>query len=146
MAPNLARHRFAPDPRAPGGARRFARATLEGWRLDHLAETVELLVSEVVTNAVGHARTGGEMVLIQTPDSLRVEVSDTGGGAVAPRVAMPEDVTGRGMAIVEALASRWGVLGERAESEDTAAVKTVWFEIAVEGRGEGAGAGSTESL
>ncbi len=108
---------------------------LATWNLTHVAETVELLVSEVVTNAVGHAGTGGEMVLMQKQGSLRVEVSDSGGGNVAPRNARPEDVTGRGMAIVEALASRWGVVDDAQGSGRRA--KTVWFEIeapALDGR------------
>ena len=133
MAHRLARHEFVPDQRAPGGARRFARSILAAWDLTHLAETVELLVSEVVTNAVGHARTGGEMVLMHRHGALRVEVSDTGGGSVAPRHARPEDVTGRGMAIVEALASRWGVLDDEQRADHVA--KTVWFELEVPAAG-----------
>src|SRR5690606_21685370 len=120
-----------PDERAPGGARRFARSILTSWELAHVTETVELLVSEVVTNAVGHARTGGEMVLMQKQGALRVEVSDTGGGNVAPRQARPDDVTGRGMAIVAALATRWGVVDDDQGADRTA--KTVWFEIEVTG-------------
>jgi len=126
MSTRLAVHRFGPDDRAPGAARRFARSTLDEWGLPGLAETIELLVSEVVTNAVGHARSGGEMVITCLPDGLRVEVSDRGSGEVAPRVAGPEDVTGRGMAIVAALAARWGVHGE---NPDTGWFKTVWFEV-----------------
>jgi anti-sigma regulatory factor (Ser/Thr protein kinase) len=129
MSPRLAVHRFGPDDRAPGAARRFAGVTLGEWGLAPLCETVELLVSEVVTNAVGHAQSGGEMVMTFLPAGLRVEVSDRGAGEVAPRVAGPEDVTGRGMAIVTALAARWGVHGE---DPDTGWYKTVWFEVDAE--------------
>ncbi len=128
MSPRHAVHRFGPDDRAPGTARRFARATLGDWGLGALCETVELLVSEVVTNAVGHAHSGGQMVMAEVPTGLRVEVSDKGAGEVAPRNAGPEDVTGRGMAIVAALATRWGV---HEGSPDAAWFKTVWFEVDV---------------
>lgn len=97
------------------------------WDLADVVDTVELLVSEVVTNAVGHAGTGGEMVLMHHEGLLRVEVSDSGGGDVAPRHARPEDVTGRGMAIVDALAARWGVVDDGRGTGDRA--KRVWFEI-----------------
>ncbi len=128
MSPRHAVHSFGPDDRAPGAARRFARATLGDWGLGALCETVELLVSEVVTNAVGHAHSGGQMVLTEMPSGLRVEVSDKGAGEVAPRDAGPEDVTGRGMAIVAALATRWGV---HEGAPDAVWYKTVWFEVDV---------------
>jgi len=135
-----ARHGFQPDHRAPGAARRFTRSTLEQWELSTLADTAELLVSEVVTNAVGHASSGGEMVVSETGAGIRVEVSDYGAGVVQPRDAGPEDVTGRGMAIVAALSSRWGVAtvddGKAAKVAAAKATrsratpsKTVWFEL-----------------
>lgn len=106
-----------------------------------LADTAELLVSEVVTNAVGHASSGGEMVVSETGAGIRVEVSDYGVGVVQPREAGPEDVTGRGMAIVAALSSRWGVATVHEAKEtpsapwdaptpwETTPSKTVWFEL-----------------
>jgi len=120
-------HQFEPDQRAPGGARRFIRSTLQGWGFDTLSETAELLVSEVVTNAVGHASSGGEVVITDAGPAIRVEVSDTGGGEVRQRSAQPDDVGGRGMAIVAALSSRWGVSTEPTSTDQV--VKTVWFEI-----------------
>lgn len=110
-------------------ARRWAHdllseAGIEGETLNVMI----LLVSEVVTNAVGHAHSGGQMVLTEMPSGLRVEVSDKGAGEVAPRDAGPEDVTGRGMAIVAALATRWGV---HEGAPDAVWYKTVWFEVDV---------------
>jgi len=127
MSHRTAVHQFEHDQRAPGGARRFIRSTLEEWGFDALSEVAELLVSEVVTNAVGHAASGGEVVVTDSGSCLRVEVSDTGGGEVRQRSAEPEDVGGRGMAIVAALSSRWGVSTDLTATDQV--VKTVWFEI-----------------
>lgn len=126
MASLVATHQFPNDQRAPGESRRFTRETLAGWGLGELSEVAELLVSEMVTNAVGHAASGGAVVMCRTDSGIRVEVSDSGAGEVRPRSAEPHDVGGRGMAIVATLSSRWGVT---TESADGAAAKTVWFEL-----------------
>ena len=128
MAPRLALHRFTADRGAPSTARQFARTTLANWGLDDVSDTVELLVSEAVTNAVGHAGSGGEMVIRRIPSGIRIEVSDYGSGEVLQKSASPEDVTGRGVAIIDALASRWGVEDE-SPAHDSEDHKTVWFEF-----------------
>jgi len=128
MAPRLVLHRFTADRGAPASARKFARSTLTGWGLDAVSDTVELLVSEAVTNAVGHAGSGGEMVMRRIPSGIRIEVSDYGSGEVLQKNAGPDDVTGRGVAIIDALASRWGV-DNRGSAADSEKYKTVWFEF-----------------
>ncbi len=119
-----ASHSFDASVDAPAGARRFAVATLRSWGLDGLAETVELLVSEVITNAVIHAETGGSMSMQWFDGVVRVEVTDQGGGAVVTRQPGPHEVTGRGMALVESLARQWGVRVPAGSDH-----KTVWFEV-----------------
>jgi anti-sigma regulatory factor (Ser/Thr protein kinase) len=113
---------FSPDPSAPGAARRMSRRALAGWRLEALAPVVELLVSEVVTNAVRHAGSPGQIELRIDGDVLRVEVTDAVAGHPEPRHPAPEDPSGRGLSIVDTVASRWGI-------EPAPEGKTVWFEL-----------------
>ena len=113
---------FLPDSAAPGDARRMSRQALVDWELEDFAPVVELLVSEVVTNAVRHAASEGEIQLHVHEHVLRVEVTDAVGGRPQPRHPAPEDPSGRGLAIVESVASRWGV-------EPLPVGKTVWFEL-----------------
>ncbi|NTW40464.1 MAG: ATP-binding protein [Cellulomonadaceae bacterium] len=88
-------------------------------------QVVELLSSELLANAVLHGADGGAVgVQVRcTEESLRISVSD--GGASTPVVMHnePSAPNGRGMAIVEAMSTRWGV------DEHTDGGKTVWFEL-----------------
>ncbi|MFG3335449.1 ATP-binding protein [Streptomyces tendae] len=108
-----------PDPSEVGRARRWARSRLagSGIRADEpLAETLVLLVSELVTNAVVH--TGRSAVLrLVLPDAVteeteeatvRLEVDDASDRAPVPRCAGGEATGGRGLALVDGLADRWG--------------------------------------
>lgn len=119
-----------PNPRSVGIARWLITEWCAPWvAADEIQEdTVEaalLLASEVVTNAVIH---GDGMVLVAlnrvNGASLRVEVSDNGGGMPLIGSQRSDAESGRGMAMVEMLSSRWGTdlavgpLG-----------KTVWFEL-----------------
>ena len=122
-----ARHlelRLPAEPRSVGEAReRVLEALdsdLDGGRL----ETLRLLVSEVVTNAVRHGSEGAPVQLHASWNShVRVEVVDDGAGFTpAPRNRPLEEPGGYGLFLVGALADRWGV-----ETNDTT---TVWFELA----------------
>ncbi|MGV9938832.1 ATP-binding protein [Streptomyces sp. NPDC003401] len=105
-----------PDPAEVGRARRWARSRLAGSGIgadEPLAETLILLVSELVTNAVVH--TGCPAVLrLSLPDAeagrttVRLEVADGSGRAPVPRCAGDEATGGRGLALVDGLADRWG--------------------------------------
>ncbi|WP_372595363.1 ATP-binding protein [Actinotalea sp.] len=90
-----------------------------------LGQILELLSSELLTNAVLHGADGGPVALALTVDSTSVRVSVSDGAASAPVVlhSAPSDLNGRGMAIVEAMSQRWGV-ENHAEGG-----KTVWFEL-----------------
>jgi anti-sigma regulatory factor (Ser/Thr protein kinase) len=104
------------------------RDTLASWGLRHLDETATLLVSELVSNAVRHARTNGsrlELRLETVATWLRIEVSD--GDPMPPRPRAPSglDESGFGFVLVEALADKWGV-------RETAAGKAVWIELNTE--------------
>ncbi|MFD7434550.1 ATP-binding protein [Streptomyces sp. NPDC059861] len=101
-----------PDPAEVGRARRWARSRLAGCGIaadEPLAETLVLLVSELVTNAVVH--TGCPAVLrlsLPQPATVRVEVTDGSTRAPVPRWVDGEETGGRGLALVDGLADRWG--------------------------------------
>ncbi len=100
-------------PHSAPRARELLRIQLTDWKIDgEVAETAELLLSELVTNSIRHARTppGREIGLrFATYDGrLRVEVADASDRRLRPREAAPEDERGRGLALVQALAERWG--------------------------------------
>lgn len=95
-------------------ARRFVVDALSNWRLDALVETSALLTSEVVTNAVLHARTPVELVVRRLRRGIAVEVSDGSRTQPRPQRATPDATNGRGMALLEQLASTWDVTVHRA--------------------------------
>lgn len=105
-------------------ARRWARGVLAAWDADALEWELSQLLTEVVTNAVLHAGTPLRVVLEQEMPSgrLRCEVSDD--SPVRPRVRRhsTEATTGRGLQLLDRVASAWGVA-------PLAAGKTVWFEV-----------------
>jgi anti-sigma regulatory factor (Ser/Thr protein kinase) len=117
-------------PRHPRGVSRVraaVRAQADTWLLpEETAETAVLLLSELVTNAVRHSRVRGRRIEVRcTLDAgvLRVEVSDAGPGVPVARAAGADDESGRGLALVAALAADWGVL-----PRPHGIGKTVWFE------------------
>ena len=115
---------FGHEPSSPAAARRFVRELLASWELSELAEVVELLVSEVVTNVIRHARTDGSLVVTRSGSGVRVAVSDSAGGEPTPLSPEPRQPSGRGLSIVDSMASRWGV----ATSPDGSG-KSGWFEV-----------------
>ncbi|MEU6664945.1 SpoIIE family protein phosphatase [Streptomyces sp. NPDC046727] len=121
---HVAEWRFDADPREVGRARRLVRERLLDWGLPHPVETAELLVSEVVTNAVRHA--GGDRIALRVvrTDALLFEVTDEEPALPALLAAGPYDESGRGLRVVSRLAREWGASasGHR---------KTVWFEQAL---------------
>ncbi|MEU1302096.1 ATP-binding SpoIIE family protein phosphatase [Streptomyces shenzhenensis] len=111
---------LAPHPRAAGQARRLARRTLHRWGLDALDEETELLVGEVVGNAVRFADGPITLRLLRT-DVLRCEVGDDSPLVPRLRHAQPSDEGGRGLFLVDQLALRWG-------ATRLSTGKVVWFE------------------
>jgi anti-sigma regulatory factor (Ser/Thr protein kinase) len=118
------------DPRAPGAARRFLRDRLGEWDIDEdTVDSAQLCLSELVTNVVMHARTASELTLHLEDGVLTVVVRDLGGSsrsgdpastAQPAEVDDPLRVYGRGLMLVDAIASRWG-------SEVDASGTTAWF-------------------
>ena len=106
-------------------ARRFARDVAIEWGLDGLVDEIQLGVSELVTNAVRHARTDVVMTLV-LGTKLTVEVQDSDPELRHPTVPTtdPLSTSGRGLQIVSAVSSDWGV---RSAPEG----KVVWFVLAL---------------
>jgi anti-sigma regulatory factor (Ser/Thr protein kinase) len=113
---------LAADTGSAAAARRFTVDVLQRWGCADLVDTATLLVSELVTNAVLHARSASRLVLRNTGDRLRVEITDDSAAAPTRRSYSADAGTGRGMMLVEALAVRWG-------SERAGDGKRVWFEL-----------------
>lgn len=115
------------NPRAPSAARAVVDAALPLWELGHVVDDVKLIVSELVSNVVLHASKSESMRLeVETrPGRLHVALAD--GSAVQPviRELASDETSGRGLRLVEALASRWG--STRHETG-----KRIWLEIDVE--------------
>ncbi|MEU2626703.1 SpoIIE family protein phosphatase [Kitasatospora sp. NPDC007106] len=104
-------------------ARSLVRGQLAAWGLDAVDDTVELLVSELVTNAVRVARDHVQLQLIRV-DKLLVEVSDDNHNLPSLEPAGSMDEHGRGLHLVSKLAERWGTARK-------AVGKVVWFELAL---------------
>ena len=119
-----------PDPAEVGRARRWARSRLAGSGIEDdepVAETLILLISELVTNAVVH--TGCPAVLrmlfglgAAEAGTVRVEVADASACPPRPRHAEGDDTNGRGLELVDGLADRWGWQPEGAG-------KRIWCEV-----------------
>jgi integral membrane sensor domain MASE1 len=89
--------------------RRFTVATLTDWGADEdLTQAAELLVSELVTNSVRHARPPLSLCLSEQDKGVVIEVRDSGGTPPRFRAATPDDEGGRGLMLVAACASHWG--------------------------------------
>ncbi|MFG2541371.1 SpoIIE family protein phosphatase [Streptomyces sp. NPDC048232] len=110
-----------PEDAAPGRARRLARRALARWGMEDLTDAVELLVSEVVTNAVRYASRPVTLRLLRT-DVLRCEVGDDVPQLPRLRQARATDEGGRGLYLVNRLARRWG-------ATRLSTGKVVWFEL-----------------
>ncbi|MFF8095934.1 ATP-binding protein [Streptomyces sp. NPDC016675] len=122
-----------PDPSEVGRARRWARSRLAGAGIradEPLAETLVLLVSELVTNAVVHTGRSAVLRLVlpgpvieETQEAtVRLEVDDASERAPVPRCVDGEATGGRGLALVDGLADRWGWSREGAG-------KRIWCEL-----------------
>ncbi|MEW6477450.1 MAG: response regulator [Actinomycetota bacterium] len=120
-----ASQRFEQDQQSPRAARRFVSQALTGWDDEEgdLTDTVTLLVSELVTNAVVHAGSEVEVLVRLTSTAARIEVTDASAEAISPRDAAADEDSGRGLALVGSLARRWGVRPAPGGG------KTVWFEV-----------------
>ncbi|MFD7463833.1 ATP-binding SpoIIE family protein phosphatase [Streptomyces tendae] len=123
----VAEWRLARDPAEVGRARAAVREQLHDWGLPKLAGPAELMVSELVTNAVRHSHARPVELRLVRADTLLCEVDDDDHDLPALESAGPEDETGRGLRVVSTLARAWG-------ASRTDAGKTVWFELTLPAR------------
>jgi anti-sigma regulatory factor (Ser/Thr protein kinase) len=121
--------RFSATRRGARLARHLALHQLDAWGIPYgseLSDSTALIVAELAANAVTHGRVPGrdfELRLALAPTALRIEVSDPRGEREPePRQSAPEAEDGRGLQLVEALATSWG-------TKDRLIGKTVWAEL-----------------
>ena len=119
----LHRTEFAADASSASEARAFVTLHLLDHDLGHLVDDVQVVVSELATNAMLHAQTPFMVILRALNGSVRLEVQD--GSQVEPILVMARglDTGGRGVAIVNALSRDWGVIA------NTSGGKSVWAEF-----------------
>ncbi|MDQ3304965.1 MAG: ATP-binding protein [Actinomycetota bacterium] len=117
-------------PSSARAARRFIAMVLSEWKLPEIVETAELLVSELVTNTLLHARTDTEVLVRHTGGTVHIEVCDTSVVQPEARTHHRESQTGRGLELVELLADSWGV--DLHHGHHGVEGKGVWFELSVE--------------
>ncbi len=115
---------FRPGLDAPGQARWFARDFLVGAGAGERCQQVgELLVSELVTNAIMHARSTARLSVSVLGGTARIEVSDDGPGQPHLR-AQPGEDGGYGLWLVDWLAQAWGI-----DTSGGGLGKTLWFTL-----------------
>lgn len=120
-----ATRRFPEDLSSPRQARRFLDEVLERWECRPAVETLQVLISELVTNAVLHGRSQPEVSVLMLGSAVRVEVSDDSDEMPVVGEADQWAVSGRGLAMVASEASGWGV------TRRPSGGKTVWFDVPV---------------
>ena len=112
-------------PASPASAKRARDMTTErcrAWGVDALSEDAALVVTELVANAVRHAGTDVRLRIIPLDRGLRLEVADASTRPLRPRLGDELAEGGRGLVLVDALSTRYGV-------EADATGKRVWVEM-----------------
>lgn len=125
--------RWARHPRCVGLARMELRKALAGWGLVVIEDAALIVLSELVTNAVRHARVSPgreiETRYLRASGGVRIEVHDAADAWLEKRAFDADSEDGRGLGLIAALADQWGV------SERVGVGKAVWA-VVVPGRGE----------
>jgi anti-sigma regulatory factor (Ser/Thr protein kinase) len=122
MTPIEHRATLPATPASAGEGRRFVESVLVGAHLDPLVYAATLLVSELVANAVLHTATPVEVVVRVEGAVARIEVYDGSPQLPTRKNYSAMSGTGRGLLLVDRIATRWG-------AEPTPAGKVVWFEV-----------------
>jgi anti-sigma regulatory factor (Ser/Thr protein kinase) len=114
------------DSTAPTTARHLAVHTLKRWGLTRLADSAQLIVSELATNALSHGQGDTMTVAVsRLPAHVRIAVTDHGGGIPLPRLPRDDEESGRGLLIVGALSDAWGMTARGGD-------KTVWADVPID--------------
>lgn len=116
--------RLPAEPQSAAEARSLVLVACHRWHTDEVCSDTELVMTELIANAVRHA--GTEIVvrlaLLEVDGGVRAEVSDRSTRPLRPRQPDPFSEGGRGLFLVDTLSSRWG-------ADATTDGKTVWAEI-----------------
>jgi len=118
-------HRFAPGVKTPGAARRFLDDVLRGWGHGAASDDARLVISELVTNAVIHARSPFSVSVRAAAGTLRLAVHDQSPAQPNPPGPDPGRASGRGLQLVCALARQWGI-------ERRPPGKVIWAELPID--------------
>ncbi|WP_194905684.1 ATP-binding protein [Quadrisphaera sp. INWT6] len=133
---------FSPQTVSVRAARRFVQECLTATPMHALADDAGLLVSELAANAVLHARTDFDVAVsaLQAGSGVRVTVRDD--AASLPMLTAPSAtaMSGRGLALVQTLASRWGA------GPSSTARKGVWFELDLTSGASAVGASAGDAV
>jgi CheY-like chemotaxis protein len=112
------------SPTSVAAARRFVEARMKEWGVEQLLDDALMVSSELVTNAVTHARSSCRIRLSLNVARLRIDVLDAGAGTPEPQPPSETEEHGRGLYMVDAVTSAWGL-------EDVPGKgKLVWAELA----------------
>jgi CheY-like chemotaxis protein len=112
------------DVVAGARARELVREAVRDWGLVDILDEAALVVTELVTNAITHGGSDFRLQLSRTSGAFRIEVVDEGEGTPEPQPQDTEAEGGRGIMLVDAMSSSWGV-------ENVPRGKLVWAEIAI---------------
>jgi anti-sigma regulatory factor (Ser/Thr protein kinase) len=138
--PEPARITLPRNPASVAAARRFIEARAAAWSFPQPAgEQLALIGSELVTNAVLHARTELTLTLELRDDRVRISVKDRSNAPATLRHYRADALTGRGLGVVAALSDSWGVSA-------AADGKVVWAELAADGSHDAAGPSAAPDL
>jgi two-component sensor histidine kinase len=115
---------FPATLRGPRQARHFVVDTLAGWGQPETAGDAAVVVTELATNAVVHARSAFDVTVRLSEDMIRISVRDASGEIPVIRSAGHLASSGRGVQLVSKLSTRWG-------TEPAPTGKAVWAELAL---------------
>jgi CheY-like chemotaxis protein len=105
-------------------ARRFVAERLAEWGIEELLDDALLVTSELAANAITHAESACRIRISRTPSSVRIDVIDAGSGTPEPQPPSSTSEHGRGLHLVDALTSAWGLDDIPGDG------KVVWAELA----------------
>lgn len=118
---------FSSEPAAASAVRRFVSTSVDHWGYDEVLDDLLVCACELATNAQVHGTLPGEqflvsLLLLEGPPALRIEVHDRSPLVPVAGPVTPHDEDGRGLLLVSALSTRWGV-------EPRPGGKVVWSEL-----------------